>query len=424
MVLDGATTAMIFHVVVLDPEASQQAAMANGGSALAPFGPVVLPAGNSACWSGEYTVTFCCDVSKGPTGDVSCWSGTFNFLFCCPSPVSPPASPPPAPPSTTEPAGGAVVAQEFRRVCTTANLATCVPECNAVTYGFLLSIEIDGKGTVSRAAATPLSAPLLLRKERQCFSMLRDLIQRKGGLSRSSFSFPFEQAIALNTNLSWMQVMTCNKMGQLFSWQGQASLGGYIGEDFEAFFSSVVSGAAGTYLATLLADAGISTGLTIQPGQAVVVSGGQSLAAAPAWGTGGFSVLQFGSLSLSNVSLAAALSVTGGGSLSLSGCVLAAAITVDGGTASLDSCSVDAAVSPCSHPLCSSEPACLVFSSFWPCAPSPVLMAPHPRDESCRVWCAGFARRHQWRDRRAQRDFDRGGEQPGRDRRQHSCVAG
>ena len=50
------------------------------------------------------------------------------------------------------------MAQEFRRVCTTANLATCVPECNAVTYGFLLSIEIDGKGTVSRAAVTPLAA--------------------------------------------------------------------------------------------------------------------------------------------------------------------------------------------------------------------------------------------------------------------------
>ena len=106
MVLDGATTAMIFHVVVLDPEAAQQAAMANGGSSSAPapqLGPVVLP--------------------------------------------------PPSPP-----AGGAVAAQEFRRVCTPANLATCVPACNVVTYGFLLSIEIDSKGTVRRAAAIPLSA--------------------------------------------------------------------------------------------------------------------------------------------------------------------------------------------------------------------------------------------------------------------------
>jgi hypothetical protein len=53
-----------------------------------------------------------------------------------PSPSSPPLS------------GGAEIAQEFRRVCTTGNLATCVPQCNAPTYGFLLSISIDGRGTV------------------------------------------------------------------------------------------------------------------------------------------------------------------------------------------------------------------------------------------------------------------------------------
>ena len=34
---------------------------------------------------------------------------------------------------------GAVAAQEFRRVCTTANLATCVPDCNG---GFLRVIEL------------------------------------------------------------------------------------------------------------------------------------------------------------------------------------------------------------------------------------------------------------------------------------------
>eukprot|EP01052_Picozoa_sp_SAG31_P043347 SAG31_NODE_7191_length_1761_cov_2.515644_1_plen_370_part_10 len=121
--LDGASPAMIFHVVVVDEEAEQQAAMSNGGSGSAPshFGDVNLPLA-------------------------------------------------PAPPSSN----GAVAAQEFRRVCTTANLATCVPDCNgellilfllcshvvnahtdatldvfaAVTYGFLLSIEIDGRGTV------------------------------------------------------------------------------------------------------------------------------------------------------------------------------------------------------------------------------------------------------------------------------------
>ena len=43
--------------------------------------------------------------------------------------------------------------------------------------------------------------------------------------------------------------------------------GGYLGADSAAFFSSVNSGAAGSYLLSLTADAGISTELTIRPGQ-------------------------------------------------------------------------------------------------------------------------------------------------------------
>ena len=43
--------------------------------------------------------------------------------------------------------------------------------------------------------------------------------------------------------------------------------GGYLGSDSAGFFSSVTSGAAGSYLTTLTADAGISTELTIRPGQ-------------------------------------------------------------------------------------------------------------------------------------------------------------
>jgi hypothetical protein len=98
-----------------------------------------------------------------------------------------------------------------RRVCTTANLDVCVPQCNNFTYGFLLSIEIDGRGTV----------------------------------------------------------MMCNKVGILFSWQGQASLGGYIGSDASVFFSSVVSGAASTYLVMLDEEAGIDADLSIERGQLV-----------------------------------------------------------------------------------------------------------------------------------------------------------
>eukprot|EP01050_Picozoa_sp_SAG11_P022173 SAG11_NODE_4121_length_2055_cov_3.667178_3_plen_195_part_00 len=145
----------------------------------------------------------------------------------------------PLPPSPS-PVGGADIAQEFRRVCTTANLTVCVPQCNRLTYGFLLSIEIDGRGTV----------------------------------------------------------MTCNKMDILFSWQGQASLGGYIGDDFNAFFSSVVSGAAGTYMVTVTGNKTVQTDLTIEPGQVVVINGDRVLAQPPRWGSGNFAVQQFGSLSL------------------------------------------------------------------------------------------------------------------------------
>eukprot|EP01051_Picozoa_sp_SAG22_P005580 SAG22_NODE_336_length_12071_cov_10.875125_1_plen_737_part_00 len=171
--LQDARPAMIFHVVVMNEAAAQQAQMFGGGNAPAP--PV------------------------GPIG--------------------------PLPPSPS-PAGGAEIAQEFQRVCTTANLTVCVPQCNSFTYGFLLSIEIDGRGTV----------------------------------------------------------MTCNKMGLLFSWQGQASLGGYIGDDFQAFFSSVVSGAAGTYMIRLNEDAEVHTTMIIQPGQHVHISSIPVLSAS--WGDG------------------------------------------------------------------------------------------------------------------------------------------
>ena len=74
--------------------------------------------------------------------------------------------------------------EEFQAVCTKANLATCAPVCSALTHGYLLSIEIDGRGTV----------------------------------------------------------MTCIVYDGSFSWQGQASLGGYIGDSFAAFFCALFLG--------------------------------------------------------------------------------------------------------------------------------------------------------------------------------------
>ena len=228
--LEGASPAMIFHVVV---EVEQQAATANGGggsgSDPSQFGPVNLP----------------------PT------------------------------PSPSSDAGGAVAAQEFRRVCTTVNLHSCVPECNAVTYGFLLSIEIDGRGTV----------------------------------------------------------LTCNKVDGRFSWQGQASLGGYIGEDIESLVSSVVSGAAGTFLGTVTEDAGVLADLTIEPAQLLLLVGLASLAAAPAWGSGSFTVQERGSLTLEYIRLEGAITLQPGATaLTLSSCenvnaVVSTGLEVPSGTA-------------------------------------------------------------------------------------------
>jgi hypothetical protein len=73
-------------------------------------------------------------------------------------------------------------------------------------------------------------------------------------------------------------------------------------------------------LATLTEDAGVSTDLTIHAGQVVVVSGNEGLVVAPAWGSGGCEVQQFGSVSLhySQINADAAITVHGGASLSMS----------------------------------------------------------------------------------------------------------
>ena len=88
--------------------------------------------------------------------------------------------------------------------------------------------------------------------------------------------------------------------------------GGYLGADFETFFSAIVSGAAGVYVGMLLQDAYITTDLTVRPGQQVYVNGDVSLAQAPLWGSGSFEVQARASLSLTYVALGGAVSVVGG----------------------------------------------------------------------------------------------------------------
>eukprot|EP01050_Picozoa_sp_SAG11_P009303 SAG11_NODE_864_length_6839_cov_4.807567_4_plen_343_part_00 len=97
---------------------------------------------------------------------------------------------------------------------------------------------------------------------------------------------------------------SCNLANHLFSWVGAAALGGFLGTNVQAFVSAVISGAAGTYVLTLMEDADVGTDLVVQPGQNVIISGDAGLVEAPRWGSGGFVVREFGSLLLASVGLA------------------------------------------------------------------------------------------------------------------------
>ena len=185
-------------------------------------------------------------------------------------------------------AGGSSLAEQLSVQCTDGTAAEdCIPECNVERHGFILLLNLNGD----------------------------------------------------DTNL------VCNLAHGLYSWMGAVSEGGYIGDDFDSFFSSVISGAAGTYMATLRESRDVHTDLIIQPGQVVLVSGDRSLAhdggdgdgyghgssGAPTWGSGGFTVGESASLSLSYLTLAGAISASVGATqLSVSDCVLAG-----GGTMSL-----------------------------------------------------------------------------------------
>ena len=135
-----------------------------------------------------------------------------------PSAASPGPPPPSKPHSSPPPPPHASAVQEYHAVCSSATIETCVPTCNATHHGYVLLATIDGTDT--------------------------------------KFS--------------------CNVAHGLYSWVGAASEGGYLGVDFQAFFSAVSSGAAGNYLVTMIAAAGISTALTVRAGQIVSINGGGS----------------------------------------------------------------------------------------------------------------------------------------------------
>ena len=114
--------------------------------------------------------------------------------------------------------GGVSLARQLNLVCDGVAEDECVPQCSNQLHGDILLLNIDGDD--------------------------------------SKFS--------------------CNFAHGKYSWVGAASEGGYLGKDVQAFFSAVSSGAAGNYLVTMIAAAGISTALTIRAGQIVSINGGGS----------------------------------------------------------------------------------------------------------------------------------------------------
>eukprot|EP01051_Picozoa_sp_SAG22_P006915 SAG22_NODE_468_length_10147_cov_77.238654_9_plen_970_part_00 len=166
-VADGAKPALMFHMVVIDQEAEQQAAMANSGSGPSPpFGPVVLP-------------------PAGPPASGGAGSGT----------------------------PGAV--QEFQRVCSRANLTVCAPQCNPVTEGYLLSVLIEGRGTL----------------------------------------------------------MTCNQEDDVYSWQGQSALGSCITKRGPTWLENIMTHAAGTFALELVASVAVVIAADLVAGQSALLHG-------------------------------------------------------------------------------------------------------------------------------------------------------
>eukprot|EP01050_Picozoa_sp_SAG11_P018800 SAG11_NODE_2899_length_2853_cov_2.525073_1_plen_705_part_10 len=158
-----------------------------------------------------------------------------------------PELPPPPPPASTSDSDSTDV-EQYHAQCTTANILTCVPECNATHHGFELLATIDG--------------------------------------SDAKFS--------------------CFLANEKFSWVGFP--GGYLGQDMNACVSTVISGAAGTYVLSLDRNADIRTDLTIQPGQIVIIVGKSGLVEPPTWGSGDFIVAETGSLSLTFLTISGTIS--------------------------------------------------------------------------------------------------------------------
>ena len=224
-----------------------------------PTGP---QSGTEACWSGVYTADRCCDLTTGPTGDSSCWSGSFDFDFCCPAGT------------TASPDGS----------------------------GGVESSGIQEPGTM-RSAAAPRS--------RHAFRPATPSTTASSCWRRSTGRTPSSAA-------TWP---TCCRSTRGWARRARAGTTVPLSGHHCVLFSSGIWSSGGLLCG---ADSGCGNQHQLsnraRPKRAHV-SGDPGLSESPRWGSGGFAVRQFGSLSLSYVTLTGLLSVVVvGGSLVLSSC--------------------------------------------------------------------------------------------------------
>jgi hypothetical protein len=109
---------------------------------------------------------------------------------------------------------------------------------------------------------------------------------------------------------------------------GAAGLGGFLGENVLAFVPALISGAAGVYALTLLADADTEADLAIEPGQVVHVKAKEDLGRAPRWGAGSFALAGGAVLTLEGVDVSGQITVAAGADLTLDHVALGAGACV------------------------------------------------------------------------------------------------
>eukprot|EP01047_Picozoa_sp_COSAG01_P066919 COSAG01_NODE_9337_length_2479_cov_50.643277_1_plen_764_part_00 len=173
------------------------------------------------------------------------------------------------------------LATEFALVCDAHDAADCIPECNETLHGHILLATVDGDDSA----------------------------------------------------------YTCELHHGMYSWNGKAGAGGFMGSDVLSFIASVLSGAGGFYVALIIENnAHVDVELLVRPQQTVSIRGDPGVqsdgdGSKPIWGADGFTVQQYGSLRLKNLVLQAAVAVGTGGSAALEGCMLreSATLTVSGG---------------------------------------------------------------------------------------------